>query len=157
SFRIRRVRRTRCDSRAWRRCRSGHNGHIGRSAARFDEDRVTAASRFRKGGDLFLRVRLAKHPDFSVEGSDLIHEVRIQPWQAVLGGELLVPTPEGKVRLKIPPGTQGGQRFRLRERGLPGVSGRRGDLYVVGQINIPKKLTEREREVWSELAKLHGA
>src|SRR6266513_1185208 len=110
-----------------------------------------------KSGDLFLRVRLAKHPDFSVEGSDLIHEVRIQPWQAVLGGELLVPTPEGKVRLKIPPGTQGGQRFRLRERGLPGVSGKRGDLYVVGQINIPKKLTEREREVWSELAKLHGA
>jgi curved DNA-binding protein len=72
-----------------------------------------------KSGDLFLRVRLAKHPDFSVEGSDLIHEERIEPWQAVLGGELLVPTLEGKVRLKIPPGTQGGQRFRLRERGLP--------------------------------------
>src|SRR5215471_2351046 len=108
-------------------------------------------------GDLFLRVRLARHPDFSVEGSDLIHEVRIQPWQAVLGGELLVPTLEGKVRLKIPPGTQGAQRFRLRERGLPGVSGKRGDLYVVTQMNIPKKLTERERELWSELAKLHGA
>ena len=107
-------------------------------------------------GDLFLRVRLARHPDFSVEGSDLIHEVRIQPWQAVLGGELLVPTLEGKVRLKIPPGTQGAQRFRLRERGLPGVSGKRGDLYVVTQMNIPKKLTERERELWSELAKLHG-
>jgi curved DNA-binding protein len=110
-----------------------------------------------KSGDLFLRVRLAKHPDFSVEGSDLIHEVRIQPSQAVLGGELLVPTLEGKARLKIPPGTQGGQRFRLRERGLPGVSGKRGNLYVVAQINIPKKLTERERELWSELAKLHGA
>src|SRR2546422_423258 len=115
-----------------------------------------AGERGGKSGDLFLRVRLARHPDFSIEGSDLIHEVRIQPWQAVLGGELLVPTPEGKVRLKIPPGTQGGQRFRLRERGLPGVSGRRGDLYVVGQINIPKKLTDRERELWSELAKLHG-
>jgi DnaJ-class molecular chaperone len=75
----------------------------------------------------------------------------------VLGGELLVSTLEGKVRLKIPPGTQGAQRFRLRERGLPGVSGKRGDLYVVVQINIPKKLTEREREFWGELAKLHGA
>src|SRR6188768_2181288 len=63
-----------------------------------------------KSGDLFLRVRLARHPDFSVEGSDLIHEVRIQPWQAVLGSELLVPTLEGKVRLKIPAGTQGGRR-----------------------------------------------
>ncbi len=115
-----------------------------------------AGARGGKSGDLFLRVRLAKHPDFSVEGSDLIHEVRIQPWQAVLGSDLLVPTLEGKVRLKIPPGTQGGQRFRLRERGLPGVSGKRGDLYVLVQINIPKKLTERERELWSELTKLHG-
>ena len=75
-----------------------------------------------KSGDLFLRVRLARHPDFSVEGSDLIHEVKIAPWQAVLGTELLVTTLEGNVRLKIPPGTQGGQRFRLRGRGLPGVS-----------------------------------
>src|SRR5947199_2073932 len=109
-----------------------------------------------KSGDLFLPVRLARHPDFSVEGSDLIHEVRIQPGQAVLGTELQVPTLEGKVRLKVPSGTQGGQRFRLRERGLPGVSGERGNLYVVVQINIPKKLTERERELWSELARLHG-
>jgi curved DNA-binding protein len=115
-----------------------------------------AGMRGGKSGDLFLRVRLARHPDFTVEGSDLIHEVKIQPWQAVLGSELLVPTLEGKVRLKIPPGTQGGQRFRLRERGLPGVSGKRGDLYVVAQINVPKKITEREKEIWRELEKLHG-
>src|SRR5215213_129648 len=84
-----------------------------------------------KSGDLFLRVRLAKDPNFSVEGSDLIHEVEVSPWQAVLGGELPVPTLEETKRLKIPPGTQGGQRFRLRERGLPNASGTRGDLYVV--------------------------
>src|SRR2546428_2495147 len=109
-----------------------------------------------KSGDLFLRVRLAKHPDFSVEGSDLIHEGKIDPLRAVLGSELLVPTLEGKVRLEIPPGTQGGQRFRLRERGLPSTSGKRGNLYVDVQINVPKKITEREREIWRELAKLHG-
>jgi DnaJ-class molecular chaperone len=83
--------------------------------------------------------------------------VKIAPWQAALGTELKVPTLEGKVRLKIPPGTQGGQRFRLREQGLPSISGKRGDLYVVVQINIPKKLSEREREIWSQLAKLHGS
>src|SRR6266700_2566756 len=115
-----------------------------------------AGTRGGKSGDLFLRVRLARHPDFSVEGSDLIHEVKVAPWQAVLGTELKVPTLEGNVRLKIPPGTQGGQRFRLRERGLPGISGKRGDLYVVVQMNVPKKLSEREREIWKELAKLHG-
>src|SRR5947207_4744458 len=116
-----------------------------------------AGARGGKRGDLYLRVRLAKHPDFSVEGSDLIHEVKIAPWQAALGTELKVPTLEGNVRLKIPPGTQGGQRFRLREQGLPSISGKRGDLYVVVQINIPKKLSEREREIWSQLAKLHGS
>jgi|SRR5579864_610461 len=109
-----------------------------------------------KSGDLFLRVRLAKHPDFTVEGSDLIHEVKIAPWQAAIGTELKLPTLEGSVRLKVPAGTQGGQRFRLRERGLPSAAGNRGDLYVVAQIQIPKKLTEREREIWSQLAKLHG-
>ena len=115
-----------------------------------------AGARGGKSGDLFLRVRLARHPDFTVEGSDLIHEVKIEPWQAVLGADLVVPTLEGNVRLKIPPGSQGGQRFRLRERGLPGASDKRGDLYVVAQINVPKKVSDREREIWSELAKLHG-
>lgn len=116
-----------------------------------------AGSRGGKSGDLFLRVRLARHPDFSVEGNDLIHEVKIAPWQAALGAEIQVPTLEGKARMKLPPGTQGGQRFRLRGRGLPSSTGTRGDLYVVTQINIPKKLSERERKIWSDLAQLHGA
>ena len=115
-----------------------------------------AGERGGKSGDLFLRVRLARHPDFTVEGADLIHEVRIAPWQAALGDQLIVPTLEGNARLKIPPGTQGGQRFRLCGRGLPGVSGSRGDLYVVVQIAVPKKLSEREREIWDQLAQLHG-
>ena len=115
-----------------------------------------AGERGGKSGDLFLRVRLARHPDFIVEGADLIHEVRIAPWQAVLGDQLVVPTLEGSARLKVPPGTQGGQRFRLRGCGLPGVSGSRGDLYVVVQIAIPKKLSDREREIWEQLAQLHG-
>src|SRR6266699_238267 len=115
-----------------------------------------AGERGGKSGDLFLRVRLARHPDFSVEGSDLVHEVKIALWQATLGDQLIVPTLEGSARLKLPAGTQGGQRFRLRGRGLPGVSGQRGDLYVVAQISVPKKLSEREREIWEQLAQLHG-
>jgi len=110
-----------------------------------------------KSGDLFLRVRLARHPDFTIEGSDLIFEARIPPWQAALGGEFEVPTLEGSVRMKLPPGTQAGQRLRLRGHGLPTAAGGRGDLFVVTQIQIPKKLTERERELWTQLAALHGA
>jgi len=115
-----------------------------------------AGTRGGKSGDLFLRVRFARHPDFSVEGSDLIHEVEVNPWEAALGAELQVPTLEGAKRLKIPAGTQASQRFRLREHGLPHASGSRGDLYVVTDIRIPKKLTERERELWTQLAQLHG-
>jgi len=116
-----------------------------------------AGERGGKSGDLFLRVRLARHPDFLVEGSDLVHEVKIAPWQTVLGDQIIVPTLEGNARLKLPPGTQGGQRFRLRGRGLPGVSGQRGDLYVVVQIAVPKKLSDAERKLWEQLAQLHGS
>jgi curved DNA-binding protein len=115
-----------------------------------------AGERGGKSGDLFLRVRLARHPDYSVEGNDLVHEVKIAPWQAVLGDQLILPTLEGSARLKLPAGTQGGQRFRLRGRGLPGVSGQRGDLYVAVQVSVPKKLSEREQEIWEQLAQLHG-
>ncbi|MDQ3313539.1 MAG: J domain-containing protein [Verrucomicrobiota bacterium] len=115
-----------------------------------------AGARGGKSGDLFLRVRLARHPDFSVEGSDLVHEVDLAPWQAVLGAEIQVPTLEETRRLKIPAGTQNGQRFRLRERGLPNASGTRGDLYVAIAIRVPKKITERERELWRQLAEVHG-
>ncbi len=108
-----------------------------------------------KSGDLFLRVRLARHPEFTVEGSDLIHEERVQPWQAALGCELEVPTLERAVRLKVPAGTQSGQRFRLRGHGLPSANGARGDLFVLLQIQIPKKLTDRERELWNQLAELY--
>src|SRR5207237_589765 len=128
----------------------------GPGSAVFSVDSSGAVEGGGKSGELLLRVRLARHPDFSVEGSDLVHEVKIAPWQATLGDQLIVPTLEGSARLKLPPGTQGGQRFRLRGRGLPGVSGQRGDLYVVVQISIPKKLSEGERELWEQLAQLHG-
>ena len=76
---------------------------------------------------------------------------------AALGTEIEVPTLEGERRLKIPPGTQAGQRFRLRDRGMP-TSGRdRGHLFVVTQIAIPKKLSEAERELWQQLAALPRA
>jgi curved DNA-binding protein len=131
--------------------RGVHEGQRIRLAGQGEAD-----ARGGRSGDLFLRVRLAKHPDFSVQASDLIYEAKIAPWEAVLGTELKVPTLEGDVRLKVPPGTQNGQRFRLRGRGLPSASAQRGDLYADIQIQVPKKITERERQIWTELAKLHG-
>ena len=112
------------------------------------------AGRGGKAGDLYLNVRFAQHPDFRVEGQDLVHEHDLKPWVAVLGGEVRVPTLEGSARLKIPAGTQSGQRFRLKQRGLPIAGGGRGDLYVVANIDIPASVTEAQRKLWEQLAEL---
>jgi curved DNA-binding protein len=103
-------------------------------------------------GDLFLRVKFAQHPEFKAEGSDLTHDLSLAPWEAVLGCEKSVPTLEGHARLKIPAGTQNGQRFRLKKHGLVKEDKTRGDLYVVIDVVLPKELTAKERELWEKLA-----
>jgi curved DNA-binding protein len=107
-------------------------------------------------GDLFLRVRLAKHPDFEVEGHDLVHETELAPWEAVLGAQVSVPTLAGQVNIKIPPGTQTGQRLRVRRRGLRDREGERGDLYVVVSVQLPSRVNDRERALWEQLARESG-
>jgi curved DNA-binding protein len=102
-------------------------------------------------GDLYLRVRLQKHPDFHVEEENLVCDVEIAPWEAVLGGQIVIPTLEGKVTIKVPPGSQSGQRLRLREKGLPNGTCGRGDLFAALRIQVPKTIGERERALWEEL------
>jgi curved DNA-binding protein len=104
-------------------------------------------------GDLFLRVRLAKHHDFEVEDGHLICEVELAPWEAVLGAQISVPTLDGRVNIKVPPGTQNGQRLRVRGQGLPRHGGAPGDLYVVACITVPDRVSERERALWEQLAR----
>ena len=104
-------------------------------------------------GDLFLRVNLQQHPEFTVAGNDLVHDVTLQPWEAALGTSITIPTLEGSARLKLPPGTQPGRRFRLKGRGLPMAGGQRGDLYAVVELEIPKSLTKEQRELWEKLSK----
>ena len=98
-------------------------------------------------GDLYLRVRLAKHPDFEVEDHHLIHEAELAPWEAALGAEISVPTLTGRVNIKIPAGTQSGQKLRVRGRGLPPS----GDLLVVTKIVVPAKISEAEKKLWEQL------
>jgi len=103
-------------------------------------------------GDLFLRVRLAKHPDFEVEGHNLIYEAAVAPWEAVLGANISVPTFEGRVNIRIPAGTQNGQKLRVRGRGLPHRNGDKGDLIVATSIQVPTQITDSERVAWEKLA-----
>ena len=115
--------------------------------------RGEAGSSGGEAGDLYLRVRLAKHPDFEVEDHNLIYEAELAPWEAVLGAEISVPALDGRVNIKIPAGTQSGQKLRVRGRGLPARGGARGDLFVVTKIAVPAKVTDAERKLWEQLAR----
>ncbi len=102
-------------------------------------------------GDLFLIIRLAGHPDFRVEEGHLSCDLDLTPWEAVLGAQLAVPTLAGPVNIRIPAGTQNGQRLRVRGRGL-GKEGARGDLFVAIRVQVPERIADGERALWEKLA-----
>ncbi len=98
-------------------------------------------------GDLYVFLHVREHDVFEREGNDLFCEVPMPFSVAALGGELEVPTLDGKSSIKIPAGTQGGTLFRLRERGVPALSGgRKGDLHVRVQVEVPTKLNGEQQE-----------
>ncbi len=103
-------------------------------------------------GDLYLRVRLAKHPDFSVQGADLYYDLDLAPWEAVLGVQAKIPALDGPTSLRVPPGTAAGTQLRLRGLGLPREDDARGDLYATARIRTPVSVTAEERTLWEKLA-----
>jgi len=117
----------------------GHAGHNGGEA-----------------GDLYITVRVQPHPLFARNGDDLFITVPIAIHEAALGAKIEVPSLDGPTRLRVPPGTQSGQRFRIRERGVPTRDGRRGDLVVEVLLTLPKVLDERSKELLREFGKLNG-
>ncbi len=102
-------------------------------------------------GDLYVHVHVAPHPTFKVEGQNLVVTAPVTPWEAALGAEIPVPTLDGTVRAKLPAGTGSGKRLRLRGQGLPDRHGKRGDLFAAVRIDVPKTLSEREKELFEEL------
>ncbi len=102
-------------------------------------------------GDLLLQVIYARHPDFDVEGADLHCLLKIAPWDAVLGGEALLPTLEKPVPIKIKAGTQGGRSLRIRNLGLLKPGGARGDIIAEIQIVIPTVTGPQEMRYWKKL------
>ena len=108
------------------------------------------------GEDVYLVVSVKPHPSYERKGSDLYTKVNVPLVDAVLGGEVEVPTLADKVLLKIPPETQNGRSFRLSGKGMPrlDLSQTRGSMYVIAQISIPSNLSEREKELFQELREL---
>jgi molecular chaperone DnaJ len=107
-------------------------------------------------GDLQLTVAVDPHPFYRREGDDVLVEVPVAVHEAALGARIDVPSPDGPVRLRVPPGTAAGQSFRLRERGVPSpVTGRRGDLVVSVRIVLPKVIDERSKELLRQFGEIN--
>src|ERR1035437_8346826 len=105
-------------------------------------------------GDLYLRVRLARHPDFSVQAADLYCDLILAPWEAVLGVQAKIPTLDGPTSLRVPAGTVSGSQLRLRGLGLPRKDSTRGDIYATVRIQTPVTVTTEERALWEKLSLL---
>lgn len=125
------------------RVRVPGKGHVGRNGG--------------ENGDLYVSVHVKPHPLFRREGDDLHLVVPLAIHEAALGAKIEVPSLEGPTRLRVPPGTQSGQRFRLRERGVPSPRhGRRGDIVVEARLVLPKVLDERSKEILREFGRING-
>jgi molecular chaperone DnaJ len=123
------------------RLRVADRGHAGRHGGR--------------NGDLYVTVHVQPDAVFRRQGDDLCVEVPIGVHDAVLGTRVDVPSLEGPVKLRIPPGTQAGQRFRLSDRGAPTASGSRGDLLIEVRIVLPAVVDERGKELMREFGRLY--
>jgi curved DNA-binding protein len=123
-----------------------------------DGQRLRLAGRGGKGlnggrdGDLYINVALHPHPLFRVSGHDLYLDLPLAPWEAVLGASVEVPTLGGAVRLKVPPNTPAGKHLRLAGRGMPKPGGTSGDLFAIAQVAVPTAASERERDLFRQLA-----
>ncbi len=108
-----------------------------------------------KDGDLYLRIRIAPHYIFRVNGRDLEEDLKLSPWEAALGATVSIRTLAGNANIKISPGTESGQRIRLKAKGLPAPTGKEpGDLYLLVKIVVPTKLSAEEKELFQKLAEV---
>ncbi len=124
-------------------------GTVLRLAKQGDFDPLTNAR-----SDLLVTLELIEHPRWRPQGDDLVTRVEIAPHEAVLGAKIDLRLVDGQATLSVPPGTQNGARLRLRSQGLPKRGGGRGDLHAEMAIVVPREASERERELYAELAKV---
>jgi curved DNA-binding protein len=106
-------------------------------------------------GDLYLKVAIMQHHRFNLDGVNVVLDLPLAPWEAVLGATVRVPTLDGEIELNIPPGTSSGRKLRLRGKGL-GSASARGDQFVRIMVKVPDSLTEKERALWESLREISG-
>lgn len=111
-----------------------------------------------ENGDLYITFRIAEDPDFQRIGSDLYATVGMSLYTAILGGKLEVPTLDGKVAITVPPESENGKKIRLKGKGMPAYKKKNqyGNLYITLQVELPGNLSEKERQLFQQLAELEA-
>lgn len=107
-----------------------------------------------RSGDLYLKINLLPDSRFAADGDDLRIKVDVTPWDAALGSEIEVPSPDGLVKVRLPAGSGSGRRLRIAGRGLPRKDGSRGDLYAEIALALPPRLTPQQLDLFKKLKEL---
>ena len=122
---------------------------------KYASDGTTMRLAGKKGeGDVYLKLSLIKHPQYTPSGSDLLVSLPVTPWEAALGAKVDLVLPDGSIKLSIPAGTQSGAKLRVKGRGFSKKQGGRGDVLAEVRIAVPKTLSDEERETLEHLQKI---
>lgn len=134
---------------------NGQNVQVKIPKGIMDGKKIRLSGKGGQGQDLHLKVHLRPHPDYILDGQDILHEVAIAPWEAALGGSIPVKTLDGTIKLKVPPNTHSGKKMRLKGKGLPGKT--TGDFYVTLTIRTPPADTEQQKNLYKEMKQVFTA
>jgi curved DNA-binding protein len=133
------------------RLEDGRSIEVDMPAAMIDGQKIRLKGQGIEGGDLYLKITIARHPFFKVQGSDIVCQVPITPSEAIVGGFVEIPTIDGLVKMMIPKGVKSGQRLRLANKGYPNPKGERGDQLVEIQLVNPPDPSSEELELYQKL------
>ena len=137
------------------RLEDGRSLEVDMPSAMFNGQKIRLKGQGLEGGDLYLKITVAIHPFFEIQGSDVFCKVPISPIEAILGGAIEIPTIDGLVKMALPSGVRSRQRLRLANKGYPNKSGDRGDQLVEIQIVTPKDISDQERELYEQLKNIN--
>jgi curved DNA-binding protein len=136
------------------RLEDGRSLEVEMPAKMIDGQRIRLKGQGIESGDLYLKITVARHPFFEIQGENIYCQVPVTPTEAILGSAIEVPTIDGLVKVSVPNGVRSGQRLRLANKGYFDKSGNRGDQLVEIQIFTPKEITEQEKELYEKLKEL---
>ena len=136
------------------RLEDGRSLEVDMPAEMINGQRIRLKGQGIEGGDLYLKITVARHPFFEIQGGNIYCQIPVTPTEAILGSAIEVPTIDGLVKVSVPNGVRSGQRLRLANKGYFDKSGERGDQLVEIQIFTPKEITPEEKELYEKLREL---